>query len=192
MDLTSLIDAYFAAWNAHDGAALVRLFAPGGSYEDPSTRGAIPAAALPALLERLAGAFPDLSFERGPVLGLEARAAAEWTLRGHHRGPLWPGVNPTGRPVELRGVDVFEEEGGLLRSVQGLFDQQTFAEQAGLMALVQPIEQGPARYGYSMRVPSGNPRPPGIIALTWIQGKDQLVRGVKVRAGPYCGGQGSV
>jgi steroid delta-isomerase-like uncharacterized protein len=170
---TSLIDAYFAAWNAHDGAALVRLFAPGGSYEDPSTRGAIPAAALPALLERLAGAFPDLSFERGPVLGLEARAAAEWTLRGHHRGPLWPGVNPTGRPVELRGVDVFEEEGGLLRSVRGLFDQQTFAEQAGLMALVQPVEQGPARYGYSMRIPSGNPRPPDIIALTWIQGKDE-------------------
>lgn len=33
-----------------------------------------------------------------------------------------------------------------------------------------------AQFGYSMRVASGNPNPPGVIALTWICGKDESER----------------
>ena len=40
------------------------------------------------------------------------------------------------------------------------------------LALAAPIERGPASFGYAMRLASGNPRPPGVIALTWITGKD--------------------
>jgi quinol monooxygenase YgiN len=40
------------------------------------------------------------------------------------------------------------------------------------LAVANPMESGPASYGYSMRIASGNPRPPGIIALTWIVGKN--------------------
>ncbi len=39
------------------------------------------------------------------------------------------------------------------------------------LALAEPIERGPAQFGYAMRAASGNPRPPGVIALTWIAGK---------------------
>lgn len=41
------------------------------------------------------------------------------------------------------------------------------------MALVQPVSQGPASFGYSMRLASGNRSPPGVIALTWIEGADE-------------------
>lgn len=44
------------------------------------------------------------------------------------------------------------------------------------LALAEPIESELAKYGYSMRVPSGNKKPPGIIALTWITGKDEAER----------------
>ncbi|MBX3246067.1 MAG: hypothetical protein KF901_02670 [Myxococcales bacterium] len=44
------------------------------------------------------------------------------------------------------------------------------------LALAEPIESGPARYGYAMRVASGNPRPPGVIALTWIAGRHERDR----------------
>jgi quinol monooxygenase YgiN len=44
------------------------------------------------------------------------------------------------------------------------------------LALAQPIESGAAKYGYSLRVASGNPKPPGIIALTWITGKNDAER----------------
>lgn len=40
------------------------------------------------------------------------------------------------------------------------------------LALADPIESGRAEYGYSMRVASDNRNPPGVIALTWIAGKD--------------------
>jgi hypothetical protein len=44
------------------------------------------------------------------------------------------------------------------------------------LALAEPIGAGAAQYGYSLRAASGNPRPPGVIALTWIAGKDAAER----------------
>ncbi|MEZ4442368.1 MAG: hypothetical protein R3B72_24960 [Polyangiaceae bacterium] len=44
------------------------------------------------------------------------------------------------------------------------------------LALAEPIEGGGAQYGYAMRVASDNPRPPGVVALTWIAGKDDAER----------------
>lgn len=44
------------------------------------------------------------------------------------------------------------------------------------LALASPIESGAAKYGYAMRVASGNDKPPGVIALTWIAGKDERER----------------
>ena len=35
----ALIDAYFAGWNADDAGAVARLFAPGGTYVDPTIAG---------------------------------------------------------------------------------------------------------------------------------------------------------
>lgn len=40
------------------------------------------------------------------------------------------------------------------------------------LALAEPIESAKAQYGYALRAPSGNPRPPGVIALTWIAASD--------------------
>lgn len=40
------------------------------------------------------------------------------------------------------------------------------------LALASPIESGPARYGYAMRVANDSHEPPGVIALTWIEGRD--------------------
>jgi quinol monooxygenase YgiN len=40
------------------------------------------------------------------------------------------------------------------------------------LALAQDIESGPARYGYAMRVASENRGQPGVVALTWITGRD--------------------
>lgn len=44
------------------------------------------------------------------------------------------------------------------------------------LALAQNLESGPAKYGYAMRVASENKKPPGVIALTWIAGKDDAER----------------
>lgn len=44
------------------------------------------------------------------------------------------------------------------------------------LAMAADLDGGAAKYGYSMRVATGNPRPPGVIALTWIAGKDASER----------------
>lgn len=44
------------------------------------------------------------------------------------------------------------------------------------LSMSAPIERNGAEFGYSMRVSSGNPNPPGVIALTWIVGKDDSER----------------
>lgn len=44
------------------------------------------------------------------------------------------------------------------------------------LAMAEDLQSGRAGYGYSMRVASGNPAPPGCIALTWIAGKDASER----------------
>ncbi|MGE3513454.1 MAG: nuclear transport factor 2 family protein [Vicinamibacterales bacterium] len=172
-DPDSLVGAYFSAWNAHDGATLAGLFSDGGTYEDPTTEGPVPASMMPRVADALTGPFPDVAFERRSTTGTGTRRVAEWVMRGHNQGPLGPGTNPTGRAVALRGIDAFDLESDSIGAVRRYFDRQSLVEQAGLMALVQPVEQGPAQYGYSMRVASGNHRPPRTIALTWIQGANE-------------------
>ncbi len=44
------------------------------------------------------------------------------------------------------------------------------------IALGSPIESPTAQYGYAMRAAAKNPRPPGVIALTWIAAKDPAER----------------
>jgi hypothetical protein len=44
------------------------------------------------------------------------------------------------------------------------------------LALAEPIGNDVAQYGYALRAASGNKRPPGVIALTWIAAKDAAER----------------
>ena len=44
------------------------------------------------------------------------------------------------------------------------------------LALAEPIESATAQYGYALRAASGNPHPPGVIALTWIAARDASER----------------
>lgn len=169
----AFVDAYFEGWNAHDAAAVANAFAPNGTYEDLTMNGVVSGAEMSRVVEPLCSAFPDLAFERGETMGEGSRLVVEWTMRGHNRGALRAGFDPTEQPAVLRGVDVFEVNADGIQAVRGYFDQKAFVESFGLMALVQPVEQGPANFGYSMRVSSGNHKPPGVIALTWIQGANE-------------------
>ena len=169
----ALLDAYFEGWNAHDASAVARTFTPSGTYEDPTTGRSVAGVDIARVVEPLCAAFPDLAFERSEAIGDDTRWVVEWRMRGHNRGPFRAGINPTDKAVMLRGASVFELEDAGIRAVRGYFDQKEFVESFGLMALVQPVEQGAARYGYSMRVSSGNTKAPGVVALTWIEGANE-------------------
>lgn len=166
------LGAYLAAWSAGDSGALGDLLAEDGTYEDPTTVGPISAAALPGMLAPLAAAVPDRVYSAAAVTRGAGRTVVEWMMTATMLGPLH-GAPATGRRVALAGVDVLVHGAGGLRVVRRHYDARGLAEQAGLTVLVQPADQERAHFGYSMRVHSGNPRPPGILALTWIAGADE-------------------
>lgn len=82
-----------------------------------------------------AKALPDskATFEREVVSG--DSAILELTWRGTHTGPLQTPageIAPTGRPIELRAVQVVDVEDGKAKSIRQYFDMATLLEQIGV------------------------------------------------------------
>lgn len=173
MDAAEIAERYVQAWNDHDPEGIVDCFAPGGTYEDPATGGALTGEAIAGYARGLFEALPDLRFEvrsTGP-LG-EDRLASEWTMTGTHRGP-YQELPPTGATVELPGTDVFEIEDGHVGSVRGYFDRQTLQEQMGLQVLVQPEEVGPATFGWGAHFAAPEEGEPGAVSLTKLRASSE-------------------
>ena len=173
MTTDALVAAWATAWAHGDAAAAARLFAADGTFEDPTSDGPVPAVTLADQVPPLVRAFPGYTFERTTVVA-GARGVVEWVLRGAHQGAWLDTGVPSGRAVTLRGVDVLAVGGdGRIAWARRYFDLSGLVTQLGLTTLVQPESDGRTQFGYSMRVASRNPRPPGVIALTWIEAADE-------------------
>ncbi len=122
MNATELIEAYFAAWDAHDPQAIVDLFAPDGTYEDPATGGPLSGEAIGSYAQALFTAFPDLKLELiGQMPTSIGQIAVPWLLFGTNTGPLGD-QEPSGKAVTLRGCDFIEVADGKLQRIFGVFN----------------------------------------------------------------------
>jgi steroid delta-isomerase-like uncharacterized protein len=166
--------AYFDAWNRRDPAAIVALFAEGGTYHDPSLPQPLAGPAIAGYAGGLFAAFPDLTFETPSIVaGGDGLVAAQWLMRGTNAGPLL-GLPPTGREVGLPGADFIRVEGDRIRSVQGYFDQQAFNQQLGLQVLVQPRAVGPFTFGQAVTLANGKTTKPAAFSTTWIDARSEV------------------
>ncbi len=164
---------YFDAWNRHDSAAIVAVFAEGGTYTDPTTPGPLTGAAIGANAEALWAAFPDLSFETGSVTQNDSGlVSAEWRMKGTNAGSF-NGLPPTGIAIELPGADFIRVEGDKIRSVQGYFDSAAVPRALGLDVIIQPKAIGPFAFGTGMRASNGNTATPGAFSITWIDARTE-------------------
>ena len=77
--------------------------------------------------------MPDLQTTVTRLVAGEQQAAVEWRMDGHFTGQSFQGVEPTGRWVELRGVDLIEIADGKNSSAAAYYDGMSFARQIGLM-----------------------------------------------------------
>jgi hypothetical protein len=167
------IQQYFDGWNSYDAAKIASKFAPPGTYTDPAISIAARSSDLDAVVNALRSPFPDYRFEISPTMLVGTRACVEWLLTGTNTAPLKPGVEPTGRPIHVRGVDVIEWADSGIVSVARYFDQKSMYEEIGMQAIIEPITQGKATFGYSKRVASGNQSVPAVFGITWIGFRDQ-------------------
>jgi predicted ester cyclase len=165
---TAAVEAYFAGWNAHDGAAVAA--AVSGTYVDPTLPGPISGDDLAAYVDGLCAAFPDLAFVAEPLIVDGTTVVGRWRMTGTNDGAPLPGAPaPTGGRIDLPGLDVMTTDDGRVVDVVGYFDQKTFVEQLGLQALIAPADTWPVSFGVASRVDIGHLTPPGAISFTWIE-----------------------
>lgn len=80
-------------------------------------------------------AFPDLQVRLRRIVAIEGElAVTEHTLSGTHGGPLF-GVGPTGCPVQVETVVIWEFAGQRIRGETVYFDLATMLRQVGALAL---------------------------------------------------------
>jgi predicted ester cyclase len=82
-------------------------------------------------------AVPDLRMEVEDVAvagepGRE-RVTVRWRITGTFSGAPYMGIEPTGRPVELHGMDLIDVENGRVAANNIYYDQLAFARQIGML-----------------------------------------------------------
>jgi steroid delta-isomerase-like uncharacterized protein len=89
--------------------------------------------AIRAFFRETFAAFPDFAMTVERIVADDHSAVVQWHLSGTFSGGPFQGIRPTGRRVELRGVDVMEIAGGLIQRNTIYCDGASFARQIGLL-----------------------------------------------------------
>lgn len=88
---------------------------------------------IEGFLRQMLAAVPDAETTVHRVVPGDRRAAVEWRLAGTFDGAAFQGIEPTGKRVELRGLDLFEVEEGKIVSNTAYYDGADFARQVGML-----------------------------------------------------------
>jgi glyoxylase-like metal-dependent hydrolase (beta-lactamase superfamily II)/predicted ester cyclase len=125
---------YFEAIAARDVEAAVAFWAPGGRE---NVRGQVDVTAPEGVREfigSLIEAMPDMSMEVIETTTEGERCAVQWQITGTFAGPgSMSGVQATGDPLKLEGVDVLTVHDGLVQANEAFPDGLSVARQIGLM-----------------------------------------------------------
>jgi steroid delta-isomerase-like uncharacterized protein len=78
-------------------------------------------------------AMPDAEMTVLRVVAGDRLAAVEWRMAGMFTGAPFQGIDPTGKPVEVRGLDLLEIEDGEIVANAAYYDGMNFARQVGML-----------------------------------------------------------
>jgi steroid delta-isomerase-like uncharacterized protein len=137
--LQDFIDRYNQAWNDHDVDAIVEMHTPGSVFENHTTGDVnVGREAIGQAIRGIFTVFPDLQFETRRAYIRDDLVVQEWTARGTHLGMMSRSgleVEPTGKSVEYRGMDVIPIEDGLVARKDVYSDGVTLLRQLGLTSI---------------------------------------------------------
>ena len=82
-------------------------------------------------------AFAEMDYEITRTIAAENVVVTQWTFTGTHTGPLSapvfdPPQEPTGKTIRLRGVSVYDIEGGLIQKETMYIDLATLYVELGV------------------------------------------------------------
>jgi steroid delta-isomerase-like uncharacterized protein len=135
-ELQRFIDRYNAAWNAHDVESIVSMHTADSVFENHVTGDVnVGPEAIGRAISGIFAVFPDLTFETRRSYIRDDLVVQEWTARGTHEGPMTRSgieIEPTGRSVEYKGMDVIPIRDGLVARKDVYSDSITLLRQLGL------------------------------------------------------------
>jgi steroid delta-isomerase-like uncharacterized protein len=138
-ELQEFIDRYNDAWNAHDVEAILAMHTEDSVFENHTTGDVnVGREAIGKSIEGIFRVFPDLNFEARRQYIRENLVVQEWTARGTHDGKMTRSgieIEPTGRKVEYRGMDVIPISDSLVARKDVYSDGVTLLRQLGLTEL---------------------------------------------------------
>jgi steroid delta-isomerase-like uncharacterized protein len=83
--------------------------------------------------DELFTAFPDFEMTVDRIVGDRSTAVVQWHATGTFSGGTYQGIEPTGKHVETRGVDVMEITDGRVVRDTIYYDGASFARQIGFL-----------------------------------------------------------
>lgn len=89
--------------------------------------------AIAAYFEATFAALPDFHIEIVALVEQGDDVFVQWHLTGTHSGAAFQGIEPTGRPVALDGIDHFVVRDDMVASNFVVYDQMQFARQVGML-----------------------------------------------------------
>ncbi|MBV9213848.1 MAG: nuclear transport factor 2 family protein [Actinobacteria bacterium] len=133
--------AGFDAVGAHDVDAILACWSPEG-VQDWVALGVIRRGhdEIREMFEEIYAATPDFEMVVERIVADGETACVQWRSAGTFDGAPFMGIEPNGRRVELRGVDVMEIEEGLIVRNSVYYDGAAFGRAIGML----PPQDSPA------------------------------------------------
>ncbi len=132
----SVVEAYLAAWNAHDSAKAAEYFADDVIYYDASVGKPVNGkeAAKTDIIDNFLKAVPDAvwTMKGAPVVEGE-RVAFEWEYSGTNTGAWADGTAATGKKFSFTGASMFSIKDGKIATQSDYYDALGLYKQLGLM-----------------------------------------------------------
>ena len=125
--------SYYEAMSRRDVAAMAEHWREDG-VEDIVPIGVLRGRGeIKAFFDETFAAMPDAETTVGRLVAGERSAAVEWRMAGHFSGAPFLGLDPNGKRVEVRGLDLFEVEDDAIVSNTAYYDGASFARQIGML-----------------------------------------------------------
>ena len=132
----SVVEAYVAAWNAHDSAKAAGYFTDDVTYYDASVGKPVTGreAAKTGVIDNFLKAVPDAvwAMKDKPVVEGD-RVSFEWEFSGTNTGAWADGTAATGKKFSFTGASMFSIKDGKIATQSDYYDALGFYKQLGLM-----------------------------------------------------------
>ncbi len=132
----AVVEAYLAAWNAHDSAKAAGHFADNVVYYDASVGKPVEGkdAAKSGVIDNFLKAVPDAAWTmKGKPVVQDDRVSFEWEFSGTNTGDWADGTKATGKKFSFTGASMFSVKDGKIASQSDYYDALGFYKQLGLM-----------------------------------------------------------